>query len=306
MFKHIVVPLDGSRLAESALSAAVCLASILGAKVTLIHIIERDAPPTVHGEPHLTGTAQAEAYLEEISRRLFPAEAAVERHVHTAAMRDVAEGIVAHQDELRPDLIVMCTHGRRGLLRMIIGGIAEKVIASGRTPVLLIHPGPTGSREAFACRTFLAPVDGDPVHEQGLDIAVGLAAATGAKLHLLSVVPTRGTLFGRHATTDRFMPGTTRAVLDLAEENLRSYQQTQLLRIVKHGVPASGEVRSGDTGSIIADAAERVDASIIVIGTHGTRGSRAFWTNSVGAEVQAKTTRPLLLVPVRRGAANGR
>jgi nucleotide-binding universal stress UspA family protein len=302
MFKHIVVPLDGSTLAESALPAAACLADMLGAKVTLVHIIEEGAPASVHGELHLTETDQAETYLETVARRSFPEGAMVERHVHTTATRDVAESIVSHQGELLPDLIVMCTHGRHGLRRMIIGSIAEKVIASGRTPVLLIHPEPERNRRVFGCHTLLVPVDGDPVHEQGLDIAVGLAAATKAKLHLLSVVPTRGTLHGRHATTERFMPATTRAALDLAEENLRAYVQSQLVGIAARGVSASGDVRFGDTGDVIVDTAERVDASMIVIGTHGTRGTRAFWAHSVGAEVQAKTTRPLLLVPVRRDA----
>ena len=305
MFKHIVVPLDGSSLAESALPAAVCLASTLGAKVTLIHIIERDAPASVHGERHLTDTSQAEAYLADVARVSFPAEAAVEHHVHTAATRDVAEAIVSHQDELFPDLIVMCTHGRHGLRQMIVGSIAEKVISSGRTPVLLIHPEPEAIGRIFACHALLVPLDGDAVHEEGLDIAIGLAAVMKAKLHVLSVVPTRGTLHGRQATTERFMPGTTRAALDMAEEHLKDYVKTQLARIETRGVSASGDVRLGDAGDVIVETAERVDASIIVIGTHGTRGSQAFWSHSVGAEVQVKTVRPLLLVPVRRGRPGG-
>jgi len=300
MFQHILVPLDGSTLAESALAPAAFMARVLRSKVTLLHIIERDAPSTVHGERHLKETADAEAYLAEIARRSFPPETPVERHVHTAATRDVAAGIVEHEGELAPDLIVMCTHGRHGVRRMVLGSMAQKVISSGRTPVLLIQPQPPGAERPFDCRLLLVPVDGDPVHEQGLDIAVGLAAAAGSEVRLLSVVPTPYRLSGRLAATERFMPGSTRAALDMTVENVRSYQQQQVSRIRERGVAVSGEVKSGDTGSVIARTADDCGAGMIVIGTHGRRGSGAFWAHSVGAEVQAKTTRPLLLVPVHR------
>jgi nucleotide-binding universal stress UspA family protein len=59
MFKHILVPLDGSQLAEAALPIAESLAGVLGAKVTLIHIIEKGAPGQVHGQPHLRDSAEA-------------------------------------------------------------------------------------------------------------------------------------------------------------------------------------------------------------------------------------------------------
>jgi nucleotide-binding universal stress UspA family protein len=59
MFKHLLVPLDGSRLAEAALPAAACLAEQLGASITLIHIIERDASGEIHGERHLTTPDEA-------------------------------------------------------------------------------------------------------------------------------------------------------------------------------------------------------------------------------------------------------
>jgi len=303
MFKHLLVPLDGSKLAESALPAAAYLADALRAKVTLCHIIEQDPPSTVHGEPHLKETGDAETYLAEIAARSFPPGAEVERHVHAARTHDVAEGIVVHECELAPDLVVMCTHGRHGLRRMLIGSIAEKVIASGRTPVLLIHAESAASGRDFTCHTLLAPVDGDPIHERGLDVAVALAAATGAKLHLLSVVSTPRKLSGRQVTTDRFSPGATRAALDIAAKNLESYVQARLSEIRDRGVTAFAEVRSGGTASVIADRAENLDASIIILGTHGRRGSEAFWSHSVGAMIQSKTGRPLLLVPVGRDTA---
>src|SRR5664280_859501 len=112
MFKHLLVPLDGSRMAEVSLPAAVSLARTLGAAVTLFHVIERDAPQDIHGERHLTSPEEARGYLDEVAARFFPADIPVERHVHVGEVNDVARSIAEHVGELCPDLIVMCTHGR--------------------------------------------------------------------------------------------------------------------------------------------------------------------------------------------------
>jgi nucleotide-binding universal stress UspA family protein len=300
MFKHLLVPLDGSRLAEAALPAAWYLAGFLGARVTLIHVVEVDAPPTVHGERHLRSTEEAEAYLKGIIALAQPPGPPAAAHVHSSASADVAQSIVAHQDELIPDLIIMCTHGGSGLKRILMGSIAQQVAASGNTPVLLIRPDAPSHAAPFSIKTVLAPVDGDPVHEQGLAVAADLARALGARLQLLSVVPTVGALAGRDATTRKFMPGTTQAILALAEEDLKSYLMRQVSFLQKTGLAALAELRHGDTASVIAETAENVDAGAIVLATHGRAGTAAFWTNSVAARVQAQTKRPLFLVPVSR------
>lgn len=305
MFKHILVPLDGFELAEAALPAARFLAGALGAKVTLVHAVEENPPPTIHGERHLRTRTEAEVYLKEISSSAGPAGSTVVWHVHAAATGDIVKSIVEHQGEFAPDLIVMCTHGRGGLRRIIIGSIAQQVAAGGHTPVLLIRPDGHRRDSSFTVTRLLAPLDGERAHEQGLDVALGLARATGARLQLLSVVPTMGTLAGRDATMGRFMPGTTQAILDIAETDLKSYLTGQVSRLQKAGVPASAELRHGDTAPAIVEAADSLDASIIVLATHGKAGNEAFWTNSVAASVQAQTKRPLLLVPVKRGMGAG-
>jgi nucleotide-binding universal stress UspA family protein len=299
MFKHLLIPLDGSELAQAALPVARYLAGTLRAKVTLVHVIEEDAPNTVHGERHLRSPEEAEAYLKEISRLAGPPGSEVAYHVHAAATGNVAQSIVEHQGELAPDLIVMCTHGRSGLRRIIIGSIAQQVVASGNIPVLLIRPEWCSRDASFALKTILAPLDGKPAHEQGLDVALELSRATGARLHLLSVVPTLATLAGPDATMGKFMPGTTHAILELAETDLRTYLLQHLATLQQAGVPAAAELRCGDIAPTIAQAADKLDASIIVLATHGKAGTEAFWTNSVGARVQAQTRRPLLLVPVK-------
>ena len=299
MFQHILIPLDGSALAECALPAGRYLAKRLGAELTLIHVIEKGAAPTVHGERHLTDMEEAAAYLQETCSLAGSPQLTVGCHVHAVATGDVARSIVEHQDELAPDLVVMCTHGSGGLKRMLLGSIAQQVVAMGITPVLLIRPDGQRRGAPFSIETILAPLDGNPAHEQGLDAAADLARATGAKLQLLSVVPTLGSLAGRDATMGRFMPGTTQAMLQIAESDLRNYLTEHVSRIRQSGVPADAELRFGDATFGIVAAAASLDAGIIFLGTHGRAGNEAFWANSVAAKVQAQTMRPLLLVPLK-------
>ncbi|WP_172683954.1 universal stress protein, partial [Desulfosarcina cetonica] len=174
MFTHILVPLDGSALAEAALPPAVFLAAQLNARITLIHIIEAGAPSSIHGERHLTQIEEADAYLREIGARHFPAGVKVDRHVHAAPMKDVADGIVLHEDEIAPDLVVMCSHGHGGLRRMLFGRIAHQVAASGTIPVLLIQPKAGDHQQPFQCRRILAPTEGTALHAKGLAAAVDL------------------------------------------------------------------------------------------------------------------------------------
>jgi nucleotide-binding universal stress UspA family protein len=297
MFKHILVPLDGSELAESVLPAAACFAGIFDSSITLIHIIEKDASPVIHGERHLTRPQEAEVYLNAIGRRFFAADLTVTTHVHTAAMRDVARGIVAHQSELTVDLIVMCTHGRSGLRGLLFGSIAQQVVASGQTPVLLMRPEAALGKKTFICGSLLAPTDTNPDHARGLTTAAGLARAAGARLMLLAVVKTVARLSGKQATTQRFMPGTTRAALDLDETNLQSYLQRLISDFEKEGISAFARISHGDPASVIAQTADETETDVIVLATHGKSGTKAFWAGSVAASVLGKTAKPLLLVP---------
>lgn len=298
MFRHLLVPLDGSRLAEAALPAATYLAQTLGARVMLVHVIESNAPQEIHGERHLTDTDEAYAYLNEVATRAFPSGVRVERHVHTSEVKDVARTIADHVGELGSDLIVMCTHGRGGLRTWLFGSIAQQVVALGRTPVLLIQPTRAGALPAFACQRLLVPLDGDPDHEQGLSVAAGLAQACAADLHLVMVVPTLHTLSGQRAATARLLPGATSALLDLTQQGAEEYLRRQVAQLQAARLSVTAEVHRGDPATTIVRTARRVKADLIVLGTHGKSGMDAFWSGSVAPKVSSRSHVPLLLVPV--------
>jgi nucleotide-binding universal stress UspA family protein len=297
MLGHILVPLDGTKLAEAALPAAAALAELLEARITLLHLVEKKPTPEVHGERHLTEAGEAEGYLEDL-RRSLPAALEVDCHVHAPAVSDVAGGIVAHRRELNPDLIVMCTHGPGGFERLLRGSLAQQVVALGETPLLLVRPDADGESRPFTLERLLVPLDGTPEHEAGLELARGLATASRGRLHLLSIVTSTLSLAGRQATLSRFMPGATHALQEIAASNLQTYLEKKAALLRKEGLETTAEVGYGETADLIRESAETFGADLIVLATHGKVGTRAFWANSTAARVQARTARPLLLVPV--------
>jgi nucleotide-binding universal stress UspA family protein len=299
MFKHLLVPLDGSRLAEAALPAAAYLAESLGARVTLVHAIEQRAPQEVHGEHHLADPDEAEAYLQEVAGRAFPAGVPVDWHVHTTEVSDVADSLIEHTTELGPDLIVMCTHGRGGLRSWLWGSIAQQVIARGTTPVLLIQPDSSGQTLPFTCKRLLVPLDGNPEHEQGLVVAVGLAQVCGAELHLMAVVHTLSTLPGQRAATARLLPAATSLLLDLSGEGAEELLRRKVAELEPLGLSSTVRVCRGDPATAIVRTAQEVNADLVILGTHGKAGMDAFWSGSVAPQVSSRSRAPLLLVPVR-------
>ena len=299
MFKRLLVPLDGSRLAESVLPAAVMLAHKLGASVTLVHIIEKDAPHEVHGERHLTTFAEAEPYLERIAREVFPEGVAVDWHVHTAEVEDITQGIVEHIEELHPDLIVMCTHGSGGLRDVLFGSIAQQVVASSTIPVLLIQPGEEEQPpQVFDCTRMLVPLDGATAHEHGLAAAIELARACSSRVYLLLVVPTADTLSGPPAATGRMLPSATRAVLEMACESGEDYLTAVAEQRSAQGLAVEVTLRRGDEAESIVRTAQELEAGVIVLGTHGKKGIDAFWAGSIAPRIVTLSALPLLLVPI--------
>ena len=131
-----LVPLDGSRLAESVLPVVQEVASRFHAQVILLHIVEQHPPAVIHGERHLTGVAQAQDYLEEISGRLRSSNIPVEIHVHQEKEDKVAHSIVQHSQELNADLVIMCTHGHGGLRELLFGSKAQQALQQGTQSIL--------------------------------------------------------------------------------------------------------------------------------------------------------------------------
>jgi nucleotide-binding universal stress UspA family protein len=146
MFKHILVPTDGSRLSQKAVRKAAALARAFGARLTGVYV-SPPYPPPVYGE--------AMAYVPEVSRKRFDAlmrkEAAkalavveieaktsgVDSRKATVTESDPWRGILRAAASAKCDLIVMASHGRRGLAGLLLGSETVKVLTHSKIPVLV-------------------------------------------------------------------------------------------------------------------------------------------------------------------------
>lgn len=300
MFKRLLVPLDGSHLAESVLPATRYLAEHFQAAIILFHVIEQGAPATIHGQRHLLRVDEAQAYLDEIAARLARPGISIEKHVHSTEETDVARSIISHGDELHADLVILCAHGHGGLRDILVGTIAQQVIQRGTLPVFFVRPKGTDDEPPFECRKVLVPLDSTALHEPAVPLAAEMARVCGAAIHVMTVVPTTSTLPAEYVGTGLLLPTAMTAVLDLAQRGAQEYLRGIVRGLLAQGLPVTATVVRGDPPSMILSTAQSEGASVIVMATHGRGNFEAFWEGSVTPKVMSRSSVPVLLVRVVR------
>lgn len=298
MFNRLLVPLDGSHLAESVIPAVNFLQQKLAVSVSLVHIVEKNAPTEIHGQHHLANEEEAETYLKEIAQKSFPTSAKVNFHVHTAEIENVAKSITDHVEELDSDLIVMCTHGRGGMHDLLVGSIAQQVIALGATPVFLMKPPPDENIPLFQLKKILIPLDGQTDHEIGLEKSKYLAKKLDASMQLVLVVYTYGHISGQWTPTSRMLPGSTKELLDMEVHNATEYLKNLKENLIKEGYSVTANVFRGDPAEVITRATLDMKIDLISVGTHAKKGMDAFWSGSVTPKICKKCPVPFLLIPI--------
>ncbi len=146
MYKRILVPLDGSELAEQVLPHVTELAQCTGAEIILLRVASLPVYDYLVPEPRWSNeirqAAEQEAlrYLERVSRGLRERGLTVKTSETTEG--PVHEIILDLAHQLNVDLIAMSTHGRGGLARLVMGSVADQVIRHVTIPVLLVRPHP--------------------------------------------------------------------------------------------------------------------------------------------------------------------
>ncbi len=146
MYDKILVPLDGSQLAEVALPYAEELASKLQAEVVLLQVMAEAYHVYAMGEvssqmPYTEDEmeplkAKAKSYLEKVSNGLKSKGITTSSEVRVGA---AAEEIIKFADEIHADVVAMSTHGLSGISRWVFGSVADRVLRGGNTPVLLVR-----------------------------------------------------------------------------------------------------------------------------------------------------------------------
>ncbi len=286
----LLVPLDGSELAERALGPARQLAAARRASVLLLQVVPHREPREQPGE-----AAQLEAahhYLSGVADRLRGQGVTV--LVEACAGRP-AEQIAEQAEQWRSELIVMSTHGRGGLGRLVHGSTAAAVVRNSSVPVLLV-PARCGARPEIAGETILVPVDSSALAEAALGPAAELARELAIPVTVLQAVwyaPSR--VEGLAVSLDR---------IDRMVAAARLYVDGLATRLRAAGVDARGEVLVAPPVAAIREQADELRAAVIVMATHGRGALGRFALGSVSDEVLTATSHPVMLVRAEETAGS--
>ena len=145
MYKHLLVPIDGSKLSEKAVARAVELAKATGGRITLLHVVP-DYPVQVYAEGVSVGLVSRREYakaMKDEATKLLDRAAAKIKGVSVATLQSMDnspwEAILAGAKKVKADTIVMASHGRRGLASLLLGSETTKVLTHSKLPVLVIR-----------------------------------------------------------------------------------------------------------------------------------------------------------------------
>jgi nucleotide-binding universal stress UspA family protein len=293
LYGRVLVPLDGSELAEQVLPHLQRLVSPAATTVALVNVIEsmrfttatpRHAPPNLYASLR----ASAEKYLAEQQGRLQAAGFGVETYVVEG---DPATGILHVATTANVDLIAMTTHGRSGFVLWALGSVAERVIRETQLPVYLVREGTALPGDRL--HRILVPLDGSARAEQALPQAVALAKATGAELMLLQVIQ----LLDDRNEELLFKDATeSQAAFSEWQLNAESYLQQLAQSIQAEGVTCLCNAKRGDVVPTIIETAESEGVDLLVMGTHGRSGLSRWVFGSVTNKVLRGVSCPLLVI----------
>lgn len=270
----VLVPVDGSDLAERALAPAAWLADRFGAS---LHVV---AARVARDERWWY-----ENYANEIAARL-PGSTP-----HVSDERDVAAAVLATAAELDPCLVCMATHGR-SRSAAVMGSTFADVAARGEASLVAVGPGAVAHTNEAAAR-LLVCLDGGPVAEQALPLAAAWARALGLRISL--VTATDPILVSRHeAHADGHYP---------PDGDPRVYLEAMAARPELRGLEVDREVMWGLAYPHIGigEHLERHPAALVVATSHARRGVARAALGSEAAKIVHRSPAPVLVQPATRG-----
>lgn len=342
MYRKVVVPLDGSELAEDVLPHVAELIRGRDSRVYLLSVtpmMRGVTPPLVDLRPKREERERVRRelgeYLRTAARRLEPVAADVQVGVRFGRP---ADEILAFARKVSADLIAMSTHGRSGISRWVFGSVADRVLRGATCPVLLVRAGLrretlSGSVETRSAeqraqlratyQRILVPLDGSELAEQVLPYVKALIRPTlslgpvsdrapgglmgGRRIFLVSVLTT-GPRNRTVALLTSYPAGLrlTTSALHHTEIQLRSYLRSVATALREQGVTVYTAVQRGSPAEEILAYAAEVDADLIGMTTHGASGTGQWVYGNVAGKVLQGAHSPVLLVrPTSEQGGNG-
>ena len=287
MYDTILVPTDGSELAESAIDGALALAERHDAAVHVIHVIDLgELPDDATSEAAAELSRGADQHMKSVvdagdQLGVTPTTTVVESD------RAVHREIVEYADDHDADLIVMGTHGRKGIDQRVLGSTTERTLRVSSVPVLTVHDGAVLGPDF---ETILVPTDGSDVANAAANHAISLADGTDAAVHVVHAVDTAVTsTLDESAAVLAGLEDDGRAAVDAVIERADGAELRSVQASVLSGTPARS----------ILDYTDEYDVDLVVMGTHGRTGLERYLLGSVTEKVVRLADVPVLSVPGR-------
>ena len=311
MYPEIIVPLDGSELAEQVLPYTELFAGALAVPVELVQAFDILMTALRGSREYVT----IRAHLERIGREravqsLMPARQRLESAgcvVGIAVELGQAADVIAAQAGIDPTaLVMMSTHGRGGISPWALGSVADKVIHAIHNPLLMVRTAQPGQLASTASlvETVVVPLDGSALSELAIPHAVGVATALSANIVALRVTPTEGHY--RHRINMIALPPGTAQTFHLAtpSELLAEDAATAAayLADVKNRIAADHQVEIATAHIVSDDAAQTIveragtRSSLVVMTTHGRSGLGRLMMGSVADRVIRHSNAPVLAI----------
>lgn len=312
MFDRILVPLDSSRFAEAALGPAIAIARSSGGELALVLVHE--FPLALPEGVDLVSATQHLEEMDYVDRFIQPLVMDLERQGIRATIVErngrASDAILAYAEANRVDLIVLASHGRTGLGRLLLGSQADRLMHKAGCPILMVRPTEAGSVSpapftSSGFQVIAVPLDGSVTAEAVLPDAEALARSAGGRLVLLRVVapvPPAGLGF---AIPD-IMVG---SMLDEDATNQVVQEAEGYLARVEADIRGRGPIRietqvhvALDAGSVLPGLVRNYGADLVAMTTHG-RGASRLLVGSVADELLEGTECAVLMHrQVRRSA----
>ena len=295
MYEKILIPLDGSELAEVALPYAEELAGRLGSEVTLLVVTESAESQDYHNHQlyiqHLVEPTMrlAERYSKKSGDKAIKVES-------TILTGHPAEEIVTYAEKDGSSLIIMATHGRSGIRRWSMGSVADKVVRAATQPVALIRAkgARPDVRERGILNRALVPLDGSKESEAVIPYIEELASKLEAEIVLVQVLerPSHVYAGGEGGNLTPY----TDAEMEPLKAQAASYLEKMISLLNGKGIPTRSEVRVGSPAQEITNLADETDSDMVAMSTHGKSGFSRWAFGSVADKVLHAGNTPLLLV----------
>ncbi|MEO8956958.1 MAG: universal stress protein [Ktedonobacteraceae bacterium] len=322
MFERIVVPLDGSTLAEQALATAARLARASDGVVILLRVVSPPAeyangstfmnytPTNVLAKVMEADLVDAKLYLEAVaaSSTLQGVHTQLQVHGGVAASLIFSTAYSQHCD-----LIVMSSHGRTGLRRWLLGSVAQKVVLNSSIPVLIVREQKASTTNDTSPQSYverplrvLVPLDGSVLARAALrpaaQLITALAAPGQGAIHLTRVVKHErqpGEVLDELTREHLLHEAKTyvQSVADQMREGLISaFNGTVTWSVVLDNDTAAAIIREAENGEDAEGAGVFEGCDIIALSTHGRKGLQRFAMGSVTERVLNGTRLPVLIV----------